>query len=318
MCARISVLLSFVVFGALGQTPLSDAGIPDPAPSEQQASTADTPQQTNSNGDAQRSAIEVQPGPPVIKQKDLWEKTGWFHPFVRMPKYVLQDQKAIWTSPFHTTKSDIKYWVIFGAATGAFIATDHLIVKQLPNSSSQVSVSSWASRFGAAYSLIPISGAFYFIGTGTHDERFRETGLLAFETLINTTLVVQALKMVAGRERPFEGDGGGHFEQSPSRWSSGFPSGHAISVWSMASIVAHQYPHPRIIPILAYGLATTVVAARIGARQHFPGDVVAGSAMGWFIGDFVYGRRHNRELDAKKTFAEKVLDHVNLGFAMQQ
>ena len=70
--------------------------------------------------------ITVKPGPEVIKDKDLWEKTGIIHPFRRMPRYILNDQKAIWTSPFHTHKSDIKWWAIFGGATAAFIATGPL------------------------------------------------------------------------------------------------------------------------------------------------------------------------------------------------
>jgi membrane-associated phospholipid phosphatase len=236
-----------------------------------------------------------------------------------MPKYILQDQKAIWTSPFHTSKQDMKFWAVFGTATAAFIATDQWSVKQLPNSSSQVSVSKWASLAGSAYSLIPISAGFYFIGTGTHEVRLRETGLLAFETLIDSTLVVEAVKLAADRARPLESDGKGHFWDSPNgRWNSGFPSGHAINAWALASVIAHQYPHPRIVPILAYALASTVVVARVGARQHFPGDVVAGSAMGWFIGDYVYGRRHNRDLDQKRTVAQKVLDHVSIGAEVNQ
>jgi membrane-associated phospholipid phosphatase len=270
--------------------------MPDQPPAKEQAKPDDTTQ-NKPPGEAQRSALEVMPGPPVIKQKDLWEGTGYFHPFVRMPKYILQDQKAIWTAPIHTANTDVKFWVIFGAATAAEVATDRWTVKQLPNSPAQVSVSTWGSRFGAAYSLIPISGAFYFIGTGTHEERFRETGLIALETLIDSNLV-EGVKLAADRARPLESDGKGRFEDSPGgRWSSGFPSGHAINTWAMASIIAHQYPHPRIIPVIAYGLATTVVVSRVGARQHFPGDVVAGSAMGWFIGDYVYGRRHNRDLE---------------------
>ena len=231
-----------------------------------------------------------------------------------MPKYILHDQGALWTSPFHTAKKDVKWWVIFGTATAALVATDQYSVKQLPNSSSQVSVSTWASRFGSAYSLVPISAGFYIAGTGWHEERFRETGLIGFETLLDSSIVVEAIKLIADRARPLEGDGKGHFESSPGgRWSSGFPSGHAINSWAMASIVAHQYPHPRIIPIMAYALASTVVVARVGARQHFPGDVVAGSAMGWFIGDYVYGKRHNGDLDQKATAAQKLLDHVRIG-----
>ena len=259
------------------------------------------------------STLGVQPGSPAIKNKDLYEKTGFFHPFVRMPKYVLKDQKIIWTSPFHTSRHDAKWWALFGGATGILIATDKTVSRNLPNSSAQVSVSTWASRVGSAYSLIPISAGFYFIGSADHDERFRETGLLAFETLIDTNLAVEAIKVVADRARPYQTNSTGRFEDNPSgRWSSGFPSGHAISSWALASIIAHEYPHPLIIPITAYALATTVVAARVGARQHFPGDVVAGSAMGWFIGDFVYGRRHNNDLDEKPSVSRTILDHVRI------
>jgi hypothetical protein len=291
-----------------------------------QTGVGQAPQEDRVGGQAQtpapqqepRSIVEVKPGAPVIKQKDIWNETGFFHPFVRMPKYLLQDQKAIWTSPFHTVKKDAKYWAIFGAATVAFVAADRHIVTQLPNSSSQVSVSTWASRVGSAYTLIPLSAAFYVAGTAGHEERFRETGLLAFETLIDSNMVVVAAKIVSDRARPLESDGKGHFLDSPNgRWSSGFPSGHAISTWAMASVIAHQYPHPRIVPILAYGLASTVVIARVGARQHFPGDVVAGSAMGWFLGDYIYGKRHNGGLDRRPTAAQRILDHVQLGLQIR-
>jgi len=65
--------------------------------------------------------------------------------------------------------------------------------------------------------------------------------------------------------------------------------------------------------VIAYGLATTVVFSPVGARQHFPGNVVAGSTMG----DYIYGRRHNRDLDPKRTIIQKVLDHVHLGAEVQ-
>jgi membrane-associated phospholipid phosphatase len=268
--------------------------------------------------ESKSSTIDVTQGPQVIKNKDLWNETGYWHPFVRMPKYILYDQKAIWTSPFHTSKADAKWWAIFGGATAVLIATDKHTVKQFPNSNDQVSVSKWGSRFGASYSLIPITAGLYFAGTAEHADRLRETGLLGFETLIDSAIVVEALKLVADRARPLEGNGSGRFENSTGgRLSSGFPSGHAINSWALASVIAHQYPHPLIVPIIAYGLASVVVISRVGARQHFPGDVVAGSAMGWFIGDYVYGHRHNEELDHKPTVAQKILNHVRIGAAIQ-
>ena len=263
-----------------------------------------------------QTAIETKPATPVIKDKDLWEKTGFFHPFRRMPKFVLHDQGAIWRAPVHTAKSDIKWWAIFGGATAGLIASDHWTVKQLPNTSSQVSVSNWTSRFGSAYFLIPVSAGFYAVGSKTHDDRFRETGLIAFETLIDVNVVGEALKIVTDRARPTEDNGHGRFEAGPSRWNSGFPSGHAMNSWALASVIAHEYPKPWV-KVVAYGLASTVIVSRVGARKHFPGDVVAGSAVGWFMGDYLYGKRHNRELDGKPSPMRSVLDHVNLGVSIQ-
>jgi len=277
------------------------------APDQPQTETRQTPPQED------HSTLNVKPGQEVIKPKDLWTDTGYFHPFVRMPKYIVQDQKAIWTSPFHTAKSDIKYWVVFGGVVGGLIAADRHIEPHVPSSSTQVSVSNWASRVGSAYTLVPTSAAFYFIGTKARSDRFRETGLLCFEALLDSNLTAEAVKLVADRARPLQDNGRGGFENATSRWDSSFPSGHSINTWAMASIIAHQYPRPRIVPILTYALATTVVVSRVGARQHFPADVVAGAAMGWFIGDFVYGRRHNSELDPKRSAADKILAHVRLG-----
>ena len=264
----------------------------------------------------EQTAIETKPATPVIKDKDLWEKTGFFHPFRRMPKFVLHDQAAIWRAPAHTAKSDIKWWVIFGGATAGLIASDEWTAKQLPNTSSQVSISNWTSRFGSAYFLIPLSAGFYAVGTKTHNERFRETGLIAFETLIDVNVVGEALKIAADRARPTEDNGRGRFEVGPSRWNSGFPSGHAMNSWALASVIAHEYPKPWV-KVVAYGLASTVIVSRVGARKHFPGDVVAGSAVGWFMGDYLYGKRHNRELDGKPSTMRSVLDHVNLGVSIE-
>lgn len=260
------------------------------------------------------TAIKVKPGAEAIKDKDLWEKTGYFHPFRRMPRYILQDQKAIWTSPVHTAKSDIKWWAIFGAATGALIATDKYAERQFPNTAEQVRLGNYTSNLGEAYTLIPISAAFYFLGTAKHDERFRETGLLSFETLIDTTLIETALKSITNRARPLEGNGNGNFEDGAHGvLNSSFPSGHAIDTFGIASVFAHEYKHVWWVKLIAYTYAGTVVGARLAARRHFPSDVVAGGAMGWFTGDYVYAKRHNPDLDKKEGAMQKILTHVRIG-----
>lgn len=272
-----------------------------------------TPGQTPATP-ATPTAIQVKPGAEAIKDKDLWEKTGYLHPFKRMPQYILQDQKAIWTSPIHTAKRDAKWWAIFGVATGALIATDKYTARNLPNSSAQVRFGNDTSNLGTAYTLIPVSAAMYLLGTATSNERFRETGLLSFETLIDTTLIEDVVKSATDRARPLEANGKGGFWDSPnSRLNSSFPSGHSINTFGIASIFAHEYSHVWWVKVIAYCYAGTVVGARVAAREHFPGDVVAGGAMGWFVGDYVYAKRHNPALDDKANAVQKILAHVRIG-----
>jgi len=259
---------------------------------------------------ADNSVLEVAPGPPTIKTKDITHDRK-LTPWLRLPRYFIKDQRAIWTSPFHTSKENAKWWAIFGGATAALVATDRWTSKQLPNTKDQLAVSTWTSRFGAAYSLLPISGGFYFIGLGAGSERFRETGILGFETLANSAVVVTVLKFATRRERPTEGRGNGAYWQG-SATNSSFPSGHATHSWALASIVAHEYPRPIIVPITAYALATTVCASRFAVQKHFAGDIILGAGIGWFIGDYVFAKRHNRELDSPSTI-DRIRAHVHIG-----
>ena len=140
---------------------------------------------------------------------------------------------------------------------------------------------------------------------------------MSFEAVADTSLMQLALKPLFGRARPTQSDGNGHFWDSPARISASFPSGHSINTFAMASVIAHEYHHHTWVKVLCYGYGAGVAAARLAARQHFPSDVVAGGAMGWFVGDYVYGKRHNPDLDSKRTVTERILDHVHLGLAVQ-
>ena len=248
---------------------------------------------------------------PAFSQAAPPEKTGYWHPFIRLPKDILDDQKAIWTSPFHTAKKDIKWWAIFGSAEAALLATDKWTVKQLPNTAGQVHLGNDVSVMGAAYTLIPIAASFYFVGTSARSERLRETGILSIESLIDSTLVETVIKSATLRARPLDGNRkGGFWDGHGPQWNASFPSGHSFKTFAVASVVAHEYSRTWWVKALAYGYAGSVAGARLAARRHFPGDVVAGGVMGWFIGDYVYNKRHNSELARQPGAARKILDHV--------
>lgn len=301
-------LLAVLILSTVAQT------LPSGAVGSAGQTAAAQDQQTGAQGESNRSVLKVQPGTQAIKEKDLYDRGGYFHPFRRMPRFVLVDQEKIWSSPFRSSKKNIKWWVIFGGATGALIATDKYVSKNAPNNATLNTLGNDVSYLGEPYSLLPVAAGFYFAGTAYGSDHFREAGLLSFESLADVTLVELALKSITDRQRPLEGHGNGEFEASSSpRWDSGFPSGHAIETFALASVFAHEYPHKLWVKILAYSYAAGVVGARLAANRHFPGDVMAGGAMGWFIGDYVYAKRHNPELDKKPGVAQSILSHVRIG-----
>lgn len=196
---------------------------------------------------------------------------------------VILDQKDIFTSPFHANRHNALEWIVPLAATGVLIHEDTHIANSFENSRGQVRWGGRVSNIGASYTLLPIIAGSYVYGAWRDNPKGREIGVLGTQSLLDSLIVVGVLKEVFRRNRPDEKNPGDF-------WGGGtsFPSGHAIQVWSIASLLDHEYQHKRIVGITAYSLAGIVSASRIAARKHFASDIVAGGAMGWFIGRFVY------------------------------
>lgn len=202
----------------------------------------------------------------------------------------LQDQKAIWTSPADIHLVDADWLLPLGAATGIMFATDTEYSKHLSNSASRIKYSGDVSNYGIG-AMAGIGAGFYFLGSLTHDEHKRETGFLAGEAAIDALIPTYALKYAFGRERPLQDNYRGDFFNG----GVSFPSEHSVAAWSIASVIAHEYPGP-LTSILAYGAASAISFSRVSAKQHFPSDVLIGSTIGWLIGAYVYRAHHNPDL----------------------
>jgi membrane-associated phospholipid phosphatase len=203
-------------------------------------------------------------------------------------KQLGSDQKAIWSSPAHLRWADGSWLFPMAAVAGGFLATDRAVPPALSSSANKLHRYESISNYGV-YSMIGAGGSLYLWGKLSHDDHQRETGLLAAEATINSLAVDTALKYSFGRERP--GQGPGKF----FRGGDSFPSDHSAVAWSIASVIAHEYPGP-FTQFAAYGLATAVSATRVLGKQHFPSDVVVGGAIGWLIGRQVYRAHHDSEL----------------------
>jgi membrane-associated phospholipid phosphatase len=120
----------------------------------------------------------------------------------------------------------------------------------------------------------------------TDNAHARETGFLTAEALINAYPVYAGLQLIAGRERPDQGLGHGRFFQDHAI-STSFPSGHAMFTWTIAAVIAHEYPR-NWFKVLAYSTAAAVSVARYTGREHFVGDVALGSFIGYFLGRHIF------------------------------
>src|SRR5438552_7893488 len=173
-------------------------------------------------------------------------------PFIN---HVVADQKNFWTAPRRLRTKDLRWIAPFAAGSGLLIASDRWVSKQVPLS--QVKRSQSISNY-ATYSLIAAGGGAFLWGHLTKNDHLRETGLLAGEAAINSTAVTYALKTMMQRPRPLVGNGNGKFFQG----GASFPSEHSAIAWSVAGVVAHEYPGP-LTKLAAYGLASAVTMTRV-------------------------------------------------------
>src|SRR6266404_2180506 len=203
---------------------------------------------------------------------------------------LVSDQKMIWTRPLHLHalhSTDRKWLLPLGVGTLGLVAADQDIMRHFGNT--PMAHSSSFSNYGLA-AMVSGAASLYLRGTITDDAHSRETGFLAGEAAVNGVIVGEAMKLVFQRPRPTATNAGDFGAGGAS-----FPSEHALLAWSIASVIAHEYPGP-LTKLLAYGAATGVSLSRVAARQHFPSDVVVGSALGYLIGRYEYRAHHDADL----------------------
>jgi hypothetical protein len=181
------------------------------------------------------------------------------------------------------------------AATGTLIASDHHTMTALVhiNAKDQQHFSTLSNAGVGALGALP--AGMYLWSLSRDAPQARETGLLSGEALIDSLAVSEAFQFVSRRDRPDVNNAKGNFFTS-SPTNSGFPSNHATAAWAIAAVVGDEYPG-WLTRTAVYGLATGVSVSRVLAEQHFPSDVLIGSAAGWLIGHYVYRTHHNYTLN---------------------
>jgi hypothetical protein len=209
----------------------------------------------------------------------------------KTPANFLHDQAAIWTSPARIREHDLAYLVPLGLATTVTMTVDHQVMSSARLDDPSLNNHAETASNGLLGGFVAAPVIIYSLGHIHHDDHATETGILAGEAMVDSLVVDEVLKAASMRERPTVDNAKGKFFQTSVGLDSSFPSTHSIVAWSSAAVIASEYPGP-MTEITAYGLATGLSMTRILARQHFPSDVLAGSAVGWMAGHYVFRKHH--------------------------
>jgi len=223
-------------------------------------------------------------------------------------KALLKDEAEIWTAPL---RFSLKDWAIVAGMsvfTGYLISKDESIYdrfKAYQDKNKWVDdVSPIMTLLGDGNVSLGISGLLYLSGLVVKDEKAKDTGKLVLMSLVHSGVVVQLLKHLTGRQRPeaengidrWDGPSGffKRYKDNRDMYYDAFPSGHTITVWSTATVIAHQYNKSVFVPILSYGLATLSGLSRVTEDTHWLSDVFAGAVLGFAIGKFIYRKRSQK------------------------
>jgi membrane-associated phospholipid phosphatase len=224
-----------------------------------------------------------------------------------------KDELTFIKAPFNP--KNLKWDALFVAAVAPLIATDeHVAHATNPawyGTSGTLSNALLATDAGTA-------GAIFVTGLITDNTHAKDTGVAAARASIDSVIMYTAMKVIFQRERPFSGGAEGKFFSG--NWSEGsFPSGHSLFDWTIASVIAHEYPKWEVAAAM-YSLALFGSGSRVTAGVHFPSDVVVGSTFGYLIGRYVAKQSNHLPGDAPARPRSKMLrvedavvSHVSLG-----
>ena len=121
--------------------------------------------------------------------------------------------------------------------------------------------------------------------------RLADAGIAALEAGALAFVGGEGLKYAVGRARPTAELGKAEFHagSSEDRFKS-FPSRHTALMWAAVTPYAKEFDMPWL-----YGVAAITNAARIGSREHWLSDTVAGSVIGYALGSLAWeARRESR------------------------
>jgi membrane-associated phospholipid phosphatase len=168
--------------------------------------------------------------------------------------------------------------------------------------------------YGSGYTLVGIGGL-YGYGLFFNDKEIRKIGLQTIEAVGYSGIIESVIKSVVGRSRPYTNEGKDSFH--PINFSSAntsFPSGHSTVSFAVSTVLANNTDN-LFLKIVCFCASTLVDCARIYHNDHWFSDVITGSLIGYFSGNYVTNRASACELGSTNLSLNFSLTGIDLSLA---
>ncbi|MFD2514797.1 phosphatase PAP2 family protein [Pontibacter locisalis] len=161
--------------------------------------------------------------------------------------------------------------------------------------------------------LMPAAGVVVASGMLLRDEKLQKVGIVSVGSILVNAAATSTLKRSFGRHRPDVSPENDRFD-GPFRNTqhNSLPSSHTSTAFTVATSVATVYREHKLIPPLAYGVATLVGLSRVHDNVHWATDVMKGAAVGYLSAkgvNYLYELANQRLMNRK----QKLLMAPNLG-----
>ena len=214
--------------------------------------------------------------PPVRPLKNPWPEFRW------------RVEQSFSTTP------TLPQWAKGTAVAGGAILGSALLdkpVDRFMKKHAGASITKAWNNVGKATPLVLAGAAAGAVAFG--DSRMQNMGIISLESVVGAAALSVATKNLVNRARPR--DEVGQWSRSPNRSDASFPSNHATVAFAAVTPFAQEYDAPWL-----YGLAAAGSLGRTAGRQHWVSDVVAGGALGYVVGSWLW---HTQRDNSRSGFA---------------
>lgn len=204
-------------------------------------------------------------------------------------KVSFEDGISVFTSPLKFSSGD---WIKTGssiAVTGAFMPFDVDIRKEFlkGHNNTKDKISDAGNLYGNALFPLAFGAGVYSGGLIFKDEYIRVTGRMIIEAVVFSGIITDLSKVIIGRSRPYSERGSDFYKMFSFKESFySLPSGHATTAFAISSVLANRINNT-YVSIGLYSISTITALSRIYSDKHWASDVILGSAIGYFVGDYI-------------------------------